>query len=465
MTDPAATATDRTVLPFLLGTALLAGALLSPGLLQAQVTGSGGDLGGGAAAADSPDVVERVVAVVADTVILLSEVQQQILRMRSSGMTMPQDPAGRDSLMRSTLQQLIDRMLLVKRAQQQGVEVSRQEVESRAQTVFEQRSNRFSSLQAFRAQVERTGMNMYQYRQMLRSRAREELLIGRFRQQLMTGTELPPASVSEEEIRRFFEQNAGSVTRPATLSFDRIIVTPEPSKAAVDSAHAVAARALEEIQSGTSFKVAARRYSDDPGSRERGGELGWLQRGDVVSSFADAAWTAPPGRPVGPVQTRYGFHIIKVSNTRGGERQIRHILVRPEITEEDVEAARRRAEALADSLRQGEDPDRLAEAYGLQGEQVHFRDVEAGNLRPRFGQAYSQALSSPSSGEVVGPFRQEASFGLTYFIVAKVNEYRPEGSYELADVRDRIRQQLLRRKQLEKYLKQLREEMYVRILL
>lgn len=448
--------TDRTT------AALAAALLLAPIGAQAQqdLPGALADSG-----ADSVQLVDRVAAVVADTAILLSAIQQEIVRQQAQGLQVPQDPAAIDSLARATLDRMIDETLLLQRAKREGVQVSDQEVDAAVQEQFNRIRSTFDSDQAFRDAVESAGMNMFQFRQMWRRQIRANLLRQRFRQQLLSGSELPPATVTDEEIRRYFEQNQGSNQRPATLSFERITVAPEPSEAARDSAVAEAQRALEELRDGTAFEVVARRYSDDPGTRERGGELGWVRRADMVPAFAEFAWGAPPGRPVGPVQTRFGFHVIEVMNSRGSERQIRHILVRPEIRDEDVQAARQLAEALRDSLAAGADADRLASEYGLPGDQVEFLDVRLDQLEQRFGETFSQAVGTPEEGEVIGPIRREASYDLPNFVLLRVTAYRSAGSYELDDVRDQIRQRLLEQKRLSAYLEQLRETMYVRVLL
>lgn len=416
--------------------------------------------------ADSVQLLDRVAAVVGDTAILVSEVQQELIRQEAQGRSLPRrDPVAMDSIARATLDRMIDETLLLERAKQEGVQVNEQDVDAAVQEQFNRIRSNFQSDEVFRQAVENSGMNMFQFRQMWRRQIRADLMRRRFQQQLLSSNALPAATVTDQEVRRYFEQNQASASRPATLSFQRITVAPEPSRGARDSALAEIQTALSELREGTEFEVVARRYSDDPGSRDRGGELGWIRRSDVVPAFAELAWSAPPGRPVGPVETRFGFHVVEVMNTRGGERQIRHVLVRPEITDQDVRDARDLAEALRDSLQAGADPARLARDHGLPGEQLEFRDVRLDELAQRFGEAVREAVGSPEEGEAVGPVRREASYDLPNFVVLKITDYRSAGSYELADVRTRIRQGLLEEKRFGAYLRQLREKMYVRVLL
>lgn len=413
------------------------------------------------------ETVDRVVAVVADTAILLSEVREEVFRRQQQGVQVPQEPAARDSFYRAAMQSLIDERLLLKAAQERSVTVSDQQVDQLFQDRFGGMRSRFPSQEAFRDAVEQTGQNMFQFRQMIRSEARKELITQSLRRELQQSGDLPPAEVTEEEIRRYFEQRAAGQQRPGTVSFERVMVAPQPDSAALDSARRVAVEALESIRGGTDFAVAARRYSDDETSRERGGDLGWVSRSELVPDFARAAWRAPPGTAVGPVRSRFGWHVLEIENVRGGERKIRHVLVRPAMDEANVQSARERAEALADSLRQGTGADRLARERGLPDEQVRFRDLRLDELQGRMGDAYVQALTEPppSEGDVRGPFQVEGSYGLPTFVVARVNDFSPTGDYRLEDVRDQIRENLMQQKQFQKYVEQLRERMHVRVLL
>lgn len=421
--------------------------------------------GGGPAASGQGQLVDRVVAVVGDTAITRSEVQEQVFRMRQQGMQLPEDPMARDSVLRSVVDQLVEETMLLEQAKRMGVSVSEQRVEQLANDRFSRYRSSFDSDEELRKAVESSGQNMFQFREMLRSRAWADLTLNRFRQRLINENQLPPASVSEQEIRDYFEQNAAGQRRPGNITLDRVMVAPRPDSAAADSARALAEKALEEIRSGTAFAVAARRYSDDTGTREEGGDLGWARRSDLVPSFGDAAWAAPPGRPVGPVESRLGYHVIRVDNVRGGERRVRHILVRPRITDEDLEEAREKARALADSLREGADADRLAREQGLSGEDVRFESVRLDELEGRLGETYAQALDAPEEGGVVGPVEVEGSYDIPLFAVLEVLQYTPTGEYRLEDVRDRIRERLLQQKQFDRYVEQLRNEMHVELLI
>src|SRR5690606_40613438 len=126
---------------------------------------------------------------------------------------------------------------------------------------------------------------------------------------------------------------------------------------ASDSARAVAReRALEildELRRGGDFEALARRHSDDPGTKDQGGNLGWFRRGDMVPAFDSAAFSLPPGQLSGVVETNYGFHIIRVDRVRGSERQARAILIRPALTDAAIARAPELAAPGAERARAG----------------------------------------------------------------------------------------------------------------
>ena len=415
---------------------------------------------------DSIQNVDRIVAVVGDTAILLSELRIEFNRLGQQGMEIPAE-GSEDwvALAREVIAAATDRLLLLQQAKRYpDIVITEEQVDDAAERLFQQARQQFGSDEEMRAEVERSGMNMLQYRQMLNAEARAELLLQSYRGEMQASGRLPAVLVTEEEVAAYFEANAAGQTRPATLSFNQLVVAPQPGAQARDSALAIVRVAYDEIQAGESFEVVARRYSEDAASRDRGGELGWLRRSEVVRTFGDAAWNARAGVAVGPIRSPFGFHLLRVENVRGGERFIRHILVRPEITEDDIQEARALAASFADSLRAGMDPERLANHAAVLDDDVLFSDIPLDQLATRFGPRFVEELGTPGPGDVVGPFELRRTGDLTFGIV-QVVDYRSEGPLQLDDVRETIRNGLRVQKQLERYLEEIRRTAYIRVMI
>lgn len=404
------------------------------------------------------ELVDRVAAVVGDTVILYTEILESLLQAQSQGDTLP--PAGTpafDTLMTGTLNSLVDQMVLLQRAQEEDVSVPEDVVESETDRRFREVRGSFPSATAFEQAIQQSGRTLVQYRLYLRSQVRAQLMINQFIQQRRGN--LPPVTVTDDEIREWFQENWAGRVQPPTITFEQVVIRPTPSEEAEEAAQERALEALREIRAGMDFGVAARQYSEDPVNREQGGDLGWVKRSEIDPEFARAAWSARTGTPIGPVRTQFGYHVIKVENVRGGERKIRHIVVTPEVDEDDVERARALAAAVADSAREGVSIEQLARRHGLAQEPVRVPNAPLDRLAEGGYGDYVQHLQTPVPGEVVGPFETRVR-GLR-FVVLKVLEFNPRGDLELEDVREEIRDGLVRQKGIARLVEELRSEVYV----
>jgi peptidyl-prolyl cis-trans isomerase SurA len=411
------------------------------------------------------EMLDRIAAVVGDTAILLSDIQVTLYQLQARGARVPPEGTERwDAFAREVLEAMIDDLIYLQQAKNAGVTVPEDRVTQMADEIFAERRSRFSSDDEMMLAVQETGMNMLQFRQMIRAQAQADGMRQAYRFELEQRTDLPPVIVSEEEVEAAFEEFAqNQPPRPALVSFNRLVVTPLPSGGARDSVLARTIRVQNDFANDEEFSVLARRHSDDEGTREQGGELGWMSRDLLVKPFGDAAWTARPGQTVGPVQTQFGLHFIKIERQRGAERFLRHILLRPEITEEDIDEARTLAIQIADSLRAGADPERLVALFRGQvaDEAIRFDDISLASLVSQFTGAGAEAgLTAPTEGTVYGPLPMERG-GPTEFGLVHVLTFRPEGPIEIGDVRDQIRQSLRTRKQIDIILEEVRANTYI----
>ena len=412
-------------------------------------------------ASDSVEVVDRIVAVVGDTAILYTEILESLLQIKAEGADIP-DPGtpAFDSVARLSTEQLVDQLILLHAAKQTELRVPPEMLDGETDRRFQEIRNGFPNATAFQEAVQSSGRTLVQYRQFLRSQVRAQILIDQFVRQ--SRESMPPVVVTEEEIQAWYNENLEGQTRPASVSFEQIVVEPEPGQAALDSARAEAEQALAELRNGADFEVVARSYSDDMSNRETGGDLGWVRRSQLVPAFAQAAWAARTGLPIGPVLTRFGYHIIQVENTRGGERKIRHILIRPEMGPADVERARELSDALADSVREGSSVIDFAERYGVKEIPVRVPEIPYDELEERLGSVYAQALADPIPGAVTGPFENTTLVpDRPVFVVLRVTEYKQQGAWDLEEIREQVRDQLAFQKGYERFVDELRKDTYV----
>ena len=408
---------------------------------------------------------DRIVAVVGDTAILLSELEIRLFELQSQGARIPQrDTPEWTDFARQVLVAEIDNIILLQQAKRAGLTPDAGRVDQMVEDEYQRRRQQFATDEEMMQAVEAAGMNMLQYRQMLRRASEAESLFMEYRFSLEQRTDLTPVLVTESEMQAFFEERQGDPQlRPALISFNQLVVTPSPSGEARDSSLARTIRIRSELAFGEEdFEVVARRHSDDEQTRERGGELGWMSRQTVVKPFGDAVWAARPGQTLPPVQTQFGIHIIKIERQRGAERFLRHILIRPEIRDVDVDSAYSVAEQIADSLRAGVDPERLTALFrgDVADEDIRFDDVPINRLTDRFMSEVSRAFENIVPGQVYGPLELERG-GPKEFALIQVVTYRPEGPLEFDDVRDQIRQTIRQTKQLDILLSEIRSNTFI----
>jgi len=143
-------------------------------------------------------------------------------------------------------------------------------------------------------------------------------------------------SVSDEDLRKYYEENAARYTTPEERRASHILINA-PKDAPADARAKARAKAeallAQARKDPDSFAELAKKNSEDPGSAERGGDLDYFSRGAMVKPFEDAAFALKPGEISGVVESDFGYHIIKLTGVRGGEKKSFEA-VRPELEAE-----------------------------------------------------------------------------------------------------------------------------------
>lgn len=399
---------------------------------------------------------DGVVAVVGDTVLLRSDIQLFIEQLRAQGQPVPTEQAEFGAFVQRVIDERVSDLLLVEGARQAGLTVSETEVDLAVDDQIRQVRSQFPSEAAFNQALAEAGRTPESYRAELTRQFADQTLVQRFIRQ-RTGEMAPPA-VTEAEIRTFFEANRQRFgQRPASVSFQQVLVRPVASDTARTTALTTAEQVLRELAEGTEFEVLARRYSMD-GTRERGGDLGWFRRGQMVRTFDQVVFALRPGQTSGIVETEFGFHIIRLDKMRGGERQARHILIRPTITTADVDRARQRADSVAAAIRAGAPAQELAARYDTPDQARFQSDVPLDRLPPLF----VTALEGQPAGAVVGPIQVENG-PTPAFAVVRVTGRQTAGEWTVEEQRARILEMLREQKQMERLIEELRRDTYVSI--
>ncbi len=408
------------------------------------------------------DVVDRIVAVVGDSVVLLTQVQEEVerLRLQSPG-SVPRDAAGLEALQRRILDTWVSRLLVVQAAAGDSlVKVDQARVDEIVSQEIQSRARQYPRGQPeLQEALAREGLTLSEYRDILANQVRQDQLQQMFIQRRLQDAK--PVDVSEDELRQAFSEASGQLqNRPRLLTFEQVVMAPQPSDSAKARARAEAEAILDSIRAGSDFELLAKAHSDDTGSGEIGGDLGWFRRGVMVKEFEDAAFALADGQVSGVVETEFGFHIIKVERSRQGERKGRHILIRPTVGPEDVARARLRADSVVALARSGTPMAELFRRYSdpLAPDTLTVSFDQLDQLPPGY-----DAMSSGSQGQVVGPVEYDTGRQETRIAVLRIREIREAGAYTFEEVKPQLAEQVQRSKQMQRLLDELRARTHIEI--
>lgn len=405
--------------------------------------------------------VDRIVAVVGSTPVLFSEVLEQINFARAQGRQIPTDSAGQMAIAREILGEMIDQEILVTLAKEYKIEVPETDVADQVDKRIGNVRGQFKTEPEYRAALVREGFGTpEEYRRRTIEQAIRSELQKRAVDSLKARGRLAPANVTESEVAAAFEKFKTQMPgRPATVAFRQIVVKAEPRADNLLTAQRLADSLRLALEGGADFDSLARKFSMDPGSAERGGDLDWQRRGAMVPEFDRMMFALPPGRISPLVKTEYGFHVIRVDRVRAAEVRARHILIRPTLDTMDVRVARDRADSALTLWRGGTPYDSLVARFHDRDEE---RTIPEGFPRDSLPAEYRVEFRDKVTGDFTGVFAlPHPASGFNKWAVAQVISARTAGEYTLADYQERIRGQLREERSIRRTLDKLRNEFYV----
>ena len=299
-----------------------------------------------------------------DEAILKSDVEGMRLQGQQEGMRWKGDPDC------SIPEQIAVQKLYLNQAIIDSVEVTDSEV---AQGVEEYIENMISMIGSREKLEEYQGKSLSQIRSELRDSYRERKLVQGMQRKLVEDILVTPA-----EVRRYFKDMPLDSIPFVPTEVEVQIITQQP-RVEQEEINRVKERLREftdRINKGeTSFQALARLYSQD-GSARNGGELGFTGRAGWVPEFANVAFNlTDPKRVSKIVETEFGFHIIQLIDKRGDKVNVRHILLKPEISEEAIQKSYNRLDSVANDVRAGTVPVALKPYF--KGETFSFEDAVA----------------------------------------------------------------------------------------
>ena len=385
--------------------------------------------------AQDRQVVDGIVAVVGQTIIKNSDVEQAYaqIRLRKG---MENAKIERCAL----LENMLISKLLVHKGMVDSVEVKNEQVEEQVEYYLDMAVAQAGGKEKLRDLFHASYDELHdQYFDILYERT----LSQKVEYNLTGNIKVTPAEVAEY-YARFAADSLPEI--PTQYEVSEIVIEPTISEAERERVRSELAELRERILKGDNFAMLARLYSQDPGSAPKGGELGFFGRDKMVSEFESAAFALKPGEVSPIVETQFGFHIIQLIERRGNTVNARHILMQPKTSPDDLLRARVTLDSLAQEIRQGHATfEEVARKYSngvskAQGGAV--TNPSTGNSRfdkETFSQLYPGiSIAAMDEGEISNATPLTTTENKSAYCIVKVTKRIAAHKANLTDDYDRI---------------------------
>ena len=320
-------------------------------------------------------------------------------------------------------------------------------------------------------------MNRDQIKSRMYESGRQEYIIGKVREKIISRVKVTPA-----EVRRYIKDIPADEIPSIPTQVEVQIITQDPiiPQEEIDAVKSELRGYIDRVQSGEiSFSTLALLYSEDPGSARKGGDCGFFGRGEMVPEFSAVAFNmTDPNKISKIVETEYGFHILQFVERLGDRVRVRHILRKPRVPMESIEKCLARLDTIANDIRKGNHTFEFCVAGYSQDKDTRNNSglmtyrpdpnvpgvskFEMQDLPPDI----ARVVNNMHVGEISDPFTLQLSNGkVTCAIVklkSKINGHKATvaDDYEiLYEMVSQIRQQ----EALEKWIREKQRTTYVRI--
>jgi len=287
--------------------------------------------------------LDGIAAVIGDYVILDSDIEKTLIDLKTQG------ASTEDVTKCGLLGKLMEDRLYAHQAVQDSILVSDDEVNSTGERQLQSLVQQIGSMDKVLKYYKKD--NEADFRQELYKINKLRMLSERMQQSIVSEIDVTP-----EEVRQFFNKIPEN-ERPrigAEMEIAQIVKEPKPSDAekqkVVDKLNAIKA---DVEDNDASFNVKAILYSQDPGSKSKGGFYSMTRETPFVKEFKDVAFSLKEGEISDPFETDFGFHIILVEKIRGQEVDLRHILIQPEITKSTLEELKVELDSIRQQIMDG----------------------------------------------------------------------------------------------------------------
>ena len=287
--------------------------------------------------------IDGVAAIVGENIILKSDVSQVVgMTALQQGLDVSKDVDVLMKLQEGVLSSLIDQKVILEMAKLDSIEIADKDVEN----ALDQQVENFI-LRAGSEDVAETmlGQSLSDFRREFWYDMRDRLITEQYQQQLIMSV-----NINRDGVFNFYEEYKDSLPDfPIKMKIRHLLTRIKAGEESKKNALFEIKQIRDRILNGELFSDLAKAFSDDPGSKNNGGSLGYIRRNQMVKEFETKAYTQEINSISDPVETVFGYHILETTEKSGEKIKVRHILISPEVTEKDESLAYKYALSLRDS--------------------------------------------------------------------------------------------------------------------
>ena len=367
-------------------------------------------------------VIDEVVWVVGDEPIMKSDVEQMRLQGEMEGMKWGGNPDCRIP------EQIAVQKLFLHQAALDSIEVTESDI---AQTVEQQINYWINSVGSREKLEEYQGKSLSQIRSDLHDDVKNSKMIQQMKRKIMSDVTVTPA-----DVRRYFknlpEDSIPFV--PTEVEVEILVKKPRIPQSEINRVKDQLRSFTDRVTKGeTSFSTLARLYSEDPGSARQGGEMDYAGRGTLDPAFASVAFNLTDPKKISKiVESEFGYHIIQLVDKRGDKVKVRHILLKPKVSAEDLNKALDRLDSIAADIKDGKFTFEAACSYLSEDKDTRnnhglmaYTDNQTGKITSRFQMKdlpteVASVVKTIKVGEISAPFKMVDHRGKTVAAIIKL---------------------------------------------
>jgi len=370
----------------------------------------------------SQQLVDGIAAIVGEKIILSSEVQQLTFELaQNRGINLTTDQSQYETLYNKSLRELINMDIIQLQAEIDSVYAKERDVNTTVDNQIEQYITQLGSKEKVESYF---NMPLKKIKENLYERVESSMIV-----QKMQANKFQDISVTRPEVIQYYNEHKDSIPQiPERVDISHILIIPKPSKSQNTETRKKLLQIKEDILNNKiSFSDATKKYSQDPGSANQGGNLGFVSKGTFVKEFERAAFSLKEGEISDIVETEFGLHIIKLIEKRGENINVSHILLKVEAGKEDNKNTINMLSTIKDSIINGGDFDKFALKYSddtdVKDNKGHLGEFPINTLQI---ESFQDIVKDLSEGEISKPFQSEYGYH-----ILKLNSRKPAENIKL----------------------------------